>query len=225
MHATGATPKRVTAFASFAPIEGNVPTASYAGDRAAIITTQNDDGSIFRITGCAGFGGHHNSYRVCGTKGQIENLRGMGDKIMLRYNEWEKPEHANETSLYDPKWNDPEEDFIAQSGHGGGDYITARMFLECIEAGKQPEHPFDIYSAVAMSSVAILANRSMHEGGKPYDIPDFRLEECRKAYENDRLSPFYGSDGSKPTIPSCSHPDFAPTEEQVAKFKKEVMGE
>ena len=225
MHATGATPKRVTAFASFAPIEGNVPTARYAGDRAAIITTQNDDGSIFRITGCAGFGGHHNSYRVCGTKGQIENLRGMGDKIMLRYNEWEKPEHANETSLYDPKWNDPEEDFIAQSGHGGGDYITARMFLECIEAGKQPEHPFDIYSAVAMSSVAILANRSMLEGGRPYDIPDFRLEECRKEYENDRLSPFYGSDGTKPTIPCCSHPDFAPTEEQVAKFKKEVMGE
>ena len=58
--------------------------------------TQNDDGSVFRFTGCAAFGGHHNAYRVCGTKGQIENLRGMGGKVMLRYNKWEKPDDMGE---------------------------------------------------------------------------------------------------------------------------------
>ena len=51
MHATGATPKRVTAFASFAGVQGEVPTASHVGDQVAIVMTQNDDGSIFRITG------------------------------------------------------------------------------------------------------------------------------------------------------------------------------
>jgi hypothetical protein len=39
-------------------------------------------------------------------------------------------------------------------------------------------------------------------------------------YENDRLSPFYGTDGSKPTIPCCSHTDFKPTEKQVENYKK-----
>ncbi|MBP3334302.1 MAG: Gfo/Idh/MocA family oxidoreductase [Clostridia bacterium] len=223
MRASGATPKRVTAFASFSPFDDDLPSARYVGDKVAIVTTQNDDGSVFRITGCAAFGAHHNAYRICGTKGQIENLRGMGSKVMLRYNGWEKPEGANEVELYEPKWNDKDEELIIKSGHGGGDYLTARMFVECVREGKQPEHPFDIYSAVNMSSVAILAHRSMLEGGKPYDIPDFREEKWCKMYENDRLTPFYGTDGSEPTLPCCSVTDFAPTETQI-KLYRELLG-
>ena len=223
MRATGATPKRVTAFAAFAPTLGDAPVASYVGDSAAIITTQNDDGSIFRVTGCARFGNHHNAYRICGTEGQIENLRGMDGKVMLRYNGWTKPEGFEEVNLYEPDWNDKDEDLIQKSGHGGGDYLTARIFLECIRENKQPEHPYNITSAIAMSSVAILAHRSMLEGGKPYDIPDFTREEDRKLYENHRLSPFYGTDGTEPTLPCCSHTDFKPTEAQVKKYK-EVLG-
>ena len=220
MWATGATPKRVSAFACFAPPPSDAPSASHVGDRAAILTTQNDDGSVFRITGCAAFGAHHNSYRVCGTKGQIENLRGMGNQVMLRYNKWEAPEGAKETQLYEPDWNDRDEDLITQSGHGGGDYLTARMFLDCIRERKQPEHPFDIHSAVTMSSVAILAHRSMLENGVPYDIPDFHEECARKQYENDRLSPYYGEDGSAPTLPCCSKHDYHPNELQIEKFLK-----
>ena len=69
-----------------------------------------------------------------------------------------------------------------------------------------------------MSSVAILAHRSMLEGGMPYDIPDFHTEEARKQYENDRLTPFYSNDGSAPTLPCCSNPEYAPTEEQLIMF-------
>ena len=225
MRITGATPKKVTAFAAFSPIEGDVPSATNVGDRAAIITTQNDDGSIFRVTGCAAFGGHHNAYRICGTEGQIENLRGMGDKVMLRLNAWSKPEGANEVTCYDPECNDKDKAIISKSGHGGGDYITARMFVECVKENKQPEFPFDLHSAIAMSSVAILGHRSMLEGGMPYDIPDFTNEEDCKKYENDRLSPFVMTDGTKPTIPCCSHTDFKPTEKQLELFKKMVMDE
>ena len=78
MHITGATPKKVTAFAMYAPTTEDVPTASYNADVAANITTFNDDGSVFRVTAWSEYGGHHNSYRICGTKGQIENLRGKG---------------------------------------------------------------------------------------------------------------------------------------------------
>ena len=224
MRATGATPRRVTAFYSYAPTEGDVPTASCVGDRAAIVTTQNDDGSVFRITGCAAFGGHHNSYRICGTEGQIENLRGMGNKVMLRLNSWSKPESEPEVSCYEPEWNDKDEKLIEMSGHGGGDFITERMFIECIEEGRQPSHPFDIYSAVNMSSVAILAHRSAMQGGVPYDIPDFKTDEARSEYENDRLTPFYGTDGSEPDIPCCSNPDFMPTEEQLRLYDAALSG-
>ena len=223
MWATGATPKRVTSFAIYAPTEGDVPIATFGGDRASIVTTQNDDGSVFRITGCAGFGGHHNAYRICGTKGQIENLRGMGEQVMLRYNDWEKPEGANEVNLYTPSWNDPEEELIKKSGHGGGDYLTCRMFRDCVLEGHQPEMPFDIHSAVTMSSVAILSHRSMIAGGVPFDIPDFHNETDRVLWQDDRLSPFWGSDGSTPTLPVCSHPDYKPTEKQVELYR-EVLG-
>ena len=37
-------------------------------------------------------------------------------------------------------------------------------------------------------------------------------------YENDRLSPFYGEDGSEPTLPCCSHPDYKPSDEQIRGF-------
>ena len=69
--------------------------------------------------------------------------------------------------------------------------------------GKRPE--FDEYFATNMASVAILAHRSILAGGQPFDVPDFRREEDRVKYENDRETPFYGSDGSQPTIPCSSH--------------------
>ena len=77
---------------------------------------------------------------------------------------------------------------------------------------------FDEYFATTMASVAILGHRSLLEKGVPYDIPDFRLEEDRKKYENDYSTPFYGSDGSKPTIRNCSDPDYVYGDEQVAHY-------
>ena len=222
MRATGATPTKVSAFAMFAPADPAVPSAHYNGDKAANITTFNDDGSVFRITACSAYGGHHNSYRLCGTKGQIENLRGMGEQIMLRYNEWDKPEGEPAEKLYTPDWNDKDEELIKKTGHGGGDFVTARIFLESVQKGEQPPHPFDIYSAVAMSSTALLAHRSSMEGGKVYDIPDFRKEEDCKLWENDYLTPFYGDNGEKPTLPCCSHPDYKPTEKNMELYLEEL---
>ena len=220
MWSTKATPKRVTAFAAYAPFKGEYPCAKQTGDQAAIITTLNDDGSIFRVTGCASFGAHHNSYRVCGTEGQIENLRGMDDKVMLRYNDWSKPKDAQECNLYKPNWNDKDEEKIVKSGHGGGDYLTVRMFINCIEENKQPEHPFDIESAINMSSVAILAHRSILNGGQPFDIPDFNNPNDRELYKDDDLSPFLGKDNSAPTLPSCSNSEYRLDEKQLKMYKK-----
>ncbi len=224
MYATGATPKKVHAFNCYSPIADDAPIASNVGDAAAIVTTLNDDGSVFRVTGCARFGAHHNSYRVAGQCGQVEKIRGIPNKIMLRYNEWTTPEGAESESLYDVKWGeDVDLELIKQSNHGGADYMIAKEFLSCVEQGRQPCHPFDVHSAIAMSSVAILAHRSMLNDGATYDIPDFRNPEDCKKYENDFLSPYFGSDGTPPSVPCSSNPEYRASEKQLELYKKHVI--
>ena len=218
MYATGASPKKVTAFPVSIPAEPDICRANYAGgDNSALIMTHNDDGSVFRVTACSTFGAHHNAYRICGKNGSVENVRGGEGKVMLRYNGWTTPEGAETDNYYLPGINDKDEELIKKAGHDGGDFFVAREFLNAVRENKP--HPFDVYFATTMASVAILAHRGILEGGKTYDIPDFRKEEDRVKYENDTVTPFWGSDGSAPTIPCCSNPGYRPSDVQISNFR------
>ena len=212
VYATGANPVRVTAM----PIQFDPPTdicrAGYVNEKAAIITCLNDDRSVFKVTGHASFGAHENSYRICGDKGQIENVRGSGGWVMLRYNDWQIPEGKKAVNYYAPNIPDKDEELIKKAGHGGGDFFVIRKFFESIRNQTPPE--MDAYFATRLASVAILAHKSLLERGTPYDIPDFRLEEDRKKYENDYTSPFWYSDGREPTIRCCLDEHYAPSEKQ-----------
>lgn len=216
MYITGSTPIRVTAMPVYMPQEEDTHTGVRVGDRAAVITCLNDDNSVYRVTGCAAFGGKSNSYRVCGTRGQIENVRGGNGKVMLRYDPWTTPEGAETVSYYQPEWPLDCRELIEKTGHGGGDFFVIREFFECIRNNRKPE--FDEYFATTMASVGILGHRSLLEKGVPYDIPDFHKEEDRQKYENDYLTPLYGTNGSEPTLPCCSNPDYRPTEEQLRNY-------
>ena len=215
MKITGAAPIRVSAMPIWLP-EDRVATGSYVGDASAIITCLNDDNSVFRVTGRAAFGGKENSFRICGDRGQIENVRGGNGKVMLRYNEWQTPSGAEAEKFYKPDWPEECRALVKRSGVGS-DFFVVREFFQCIREKRQPE--MDVYFATTMSSVGILGHRSLLEFGVPYDIPDFRKEEdCRK-YENDHLTPFWDSDGNPPTIPCCSRPDYRPSEEQLKNYR------
>jgi len=220
MLATGSMPVRVTAMPIYCePEVPNAVTASMVADKAAVITCLNDDKSVFRVFGHASFGGHENSYRICGTKGQTENIRGLGDTVSILYNEWDLPEGVTET--YTSYKVEPEADvaeYVKKAGHGGGDFYVIKEFLNCIRTNTRPV--MDEYFATKLASVAILGHRSVMAGGAPFDVPDFRNECDRKKYENDNATPFYYSDGRKPNIPCCSNPDYKPTEEMVERFKK-----
>lgn len=216
MSATGAFPKRVTAMPVYYPVPDDCPNFSHVADRAAIITTLNDDDSVFKVTGCASFGAHGNSYRLCGEKGQIENVRGT-DKIMLRFNSWQIPEGKEEINFYTPVLSPEEEAIVGDAGHGGGDFFVIREFFNCIRKGEK--HQFDVHFAVTMSSVAILAHRSIMEGSRPFDIPDFRKKEDRDKYREDTLSPFWHSDGTPPSYPCCSDASYEPTQWQRENCK------
>ena len=73
-----------------------------------------------------------------------------------------------------------------------------------------------------MASVAILSHRSLLERGVPYDIPDFRREEDREKYENDRLTPFFGPNGEKPSVDACSRPTVFLSDEEIAAYEKRL---
>ena len=223
MHITGAFPKRVTAMPVYAPLPDNYASASHVGDQAAIITCLNDDNSVFKITGCAHFGAHGNSYRICCVNGQMENVRGSGGRVMLRYNAWDVPEGMKENNYYLPEWEPEIKEDIERAGHGGGDYFIFREFFKSIRNNTKPD--FDVYFATTMASVAILGHRSLLERGVPYDVPDFRKEEDRVLYENDHVSPFYGQNGSEPTVQCCSHPEYRPSDVQLEKYRKIINKE
>lgn len=216
MSVTGSFPKRVTAMPVYAPLPDDCPTVSHVADVAAIISILNDDGSVFKVTGCAAFGAHWNSYRICCEKGQIENVRGT-DNVMLRYNDWQVPEGMDDVNFYTPDLQDEDSEQIKNAGHGGGDFLVVKAFFESIRTGRS--HQFDVYFATAMASVAILAHRSIMEGSKPFDVPDFRNAEDRDKFRNDELSPFWLSDGTPPSYPCCSQADYEPTPWQRENYK------
>ena len=208
MYTTDARPVRVTAMPVFSP-EHTGHSRRYVADASAVLTCLNDDDSVFRVMGWSSFGAEETSFRICGTKGQIENLRSGDGNVMVRYNAWDVPEGKETESVYKPEWPSDSRMLIRQSGNGP-DYFLIREFFRCIRAGIQPE--MDIYFATTTASVGILGHRSMIEKGIPYDVPDFRKEEDRKKYENDHLTPFWDANGNPPTIPSCSRPDFRSAE-------------
>lgn len=214
MYITGARPKRVVALPVYEP---SPKSYSMVGDIASAMMTLNEDNSVFRFFGHSSFGYEENSYRLCCQNGQIENRRGNEKEICLTYNEWQKPEDKEKINIYEAKWDEKDAEIAGKMGHMGGDFFVIRAFFDTLR-GKR-ENPFDVYFATTLASVAILAHRSQLQGGMPYDIPDFRKEEDLLKWENDRTTPFYGEDGSKPNIPCCSNPAYRPTEDGLEWYK------
>ena len=204
MFVTGSRPVRISAMAAYNVngTTGDKMIGPNVKDRAAIMITQNDDGSVFRVTGCSGWGSGDNTYRVCCEKGQLEIMRD-DESLLVNYDENYVPSGKERKTRYIPEPDPTEAELIekAGGGHGGSDYRVIVEALKHIRSGVQ--HPLDVYFATTLSSVAILGHRSVLNDGQPYDIPDFTKEEDRLKYENDYETPFYGTDGSKPTIP-CS---------------------
>ena len=219
LHITGNTPKKVNCKSVFAP-ETLKGTACRVGDLLSIILCEMEDGSLARVTGCAAWGGHGNWYRICGEKGNMENVRGSLEQVRVQYNSWNIPEGEEEVSTRDAKWYDNEQlnELAAKTGHGGGDYWVCYHFVKYLTEDVEPF--FNVYRSVSLSAAAIMALRSSQNGGTEYIIPDFTNEEERKQWENDHESPFPDENGQT-TMPCCSHPDYMPTDEDFAHAEEE----
>lgn len=110
-------------------------------------------------------------YRIQGTKGIYS---GTLNKIYLEDlspvpHKWEEIDKYQEK--YDhPLWKNYGE--IAQSsGHGGGDYLCMRDFVEAIRNGT--DTPIDVYDTATWSIITKLTEESVSNKSKPVDFPDF----------------------------------------------------
>lgn len=185
----------------------DVTEADYAGKRnnpGSVILCRMDNGAVFRIFGlwCPG---HSGWYRVHGTRGAMEVMRGPGyfgsEQVRVWHEEWHCPPGVPKDRTYTPDW--PEHgDRANQAGHGGGDFWTNYEFARAIRTGQQPF--LDVYRGVAMSSVGILAWKSALENGAPFAMPDWKNESSRKQYEHDHWSPFPDHAGRQPGQPPPS---------------------
>jgi predicted dehydrogenase len=171
-------------------------------DPGSVILCRMENGAVFRIFGLL-LPGHSNWYRVHGSKGAMELARGPGyfgsGQVRVWHEEWDCPQDQPQERVYDPDW--PEHGDLARlAGHGGGDFWTTFHFANAIRSGQPPF--LDVYRAVAMSSVGIVAWKSALQDGTPIDLPDFSNEESRKIFEHDHWSPWPGDAGPGQPPPS-----------------------
>ncbi|HBH82555.1 MAG TPA: glycosyl hydrolase [Bacteroidales bacterium] len=110
-------------------------------------------------------------YRIQGTKGIYS---GTLNKIYLedlspKPHQWEDIEQYQEK--YDhPLWK-KYGSIANSSGHGGGDYLCFRDFVQAIRNGT--DTPIDVYDTVTWSIITKLTAESVSGKSRPVDFPDY----------------------------------------------------
>lgn len=117
-----------------------------------------------------------NYYQIQGTKGCYEAPRGLGDVAKIAFATDENPDGYKEWKpLSDYKHLLPERYKLGEgdnAGHGGGDYYIVADFINAIKTGIQPE--LNVYKAAEWTSVGLLSQLSVTNGGRIMEVPNFR---------------------------------------------------
>ena len=115
-------------------------------------------------------------YSLQGTKGCYEAARGLGDqpKIWLVEHSdqiaWQSLSDFEEQ--YMPEiWRNPSMEAL-QAGHGGGDYLEVREFVDSIV--NDTKSPIDIYESLDMTVPGLVSEVSINRESIPVEVPDFR---------------------------------------------------
>jgi hypothetical protein len=184
MHITDTMPVRVNGFVPRIKDQSYREYEYRQQDSGGIIVCQMDNGAVVRTLQGA-FRTHSGIARLYGTKGAAEVERQTGNVVI--YHSEVNGKELEPYRSYEADW--PEHgDLASEAGHGGGDFWVQYYFGEAIRKNEQPY--LNVYRACAMSSVGILAWKSVLSGGMPFDVPKWDDEEDRKRYENDNFTPF-----------------------------------
>jgi predicted dehydrogenase len=155
------------------------------GDDASVLICTMDNGAITRVIPWSYLTHKPYSlwYAIYGTKGSMENNR-FRPQQAINITLDEDPDTNFEKS-YQPKFKKYYDSKV--TGHGGGDFFIVKNFIDSII--NETPSPIDVYTAMDMTLPGILGFRSAVKGNVPLEVPDFRKEEVRKKYEDDRWSP------------------------------------
>lgn len=191
---TGRRPVRVTGFTTQANPVGE-PRGRKMGRRAAVEMITLDNGAVARsMHGELKREPGIHPYRIYGTKGCMESELFCPEKLS-EGEEWRQKifvyrEGAEvgkgESEVYAPDLKAYSDMFFANTGHGGSDFYPCHYFIQKIlgrEEGKK--YSIDVYHAVDMGLVGVMAYRSILAGGVPMDIPDLRKPEEREKWRHD----------------------------------------
>lgn len=179
LHITGLRPVKVSGFQT-----QNMPYAWNEGSGAGcggieMVTLEN--GAIVKSLH-GSLKKHENVYYLVGDKGNLTENNGISVYIE------NEPRAYGTTETYMPE---PKNVDAANAGHGGGDYYTLAYFFGAIRGDQEAiKNTLDVYAAVDMTIIGILAYRSICNGNVSIDIPNLRNPEEREAYRNDTFCTF-----------------------------------
>jgi len=170
------------------------------GDSYGIHLVEMENHSVFRVGAAGQFGAHENWYRIGGTRGSVESLRGGDDKVRLKIPGWHLTDANRQFGtecVYTPELTEIGKKAL-HSGHSGGDYWVTWSFVQDILNKREPY--MNVYRAAALAAVGILGWQSALNDCKQLTIPDFTNKEEREAARANDLTP-YDTDGKPASLP------------------------
>ena len=174
MHITGTRPVQVVALPADHALPGYLARGGPRNGMVAPSLIRMSNGAVVRNLMGATTNDSH-IQRLWGTNGSSELVDG---RLRLRLGG-----RGNAPKLaVKPRWDDLGE-LAERAGHGGGDFWTLYHFARQILYGTPA--PFDIYASADCTIPGILAWRSQAEGGRAYDVPDFRDPAQREGWRRD----------------------------------------
>ncbi len=114
-------------------------------------------------------------YQIQGTKGCFETSRLGGQSMIALDTDAERQGCYVWKPLSDYNEYLPERYKSGAgegAGHGGGDYYIVADFINAIKTNTQPE--LNVYKAAEWTSVALLSQLSVTNGGRVMEVPNFR---------------------------------------------------
>ncbi len=183
MTITGRRPVRVVGFET-APAKWFKNLGAYKGTGVEMVVM--DNGAVFKsIHGDLKRQPDSINYIVYGQKGMMETGRLSPLKKLNVYQEAEDHLCGGPWDQYDPEQTIASEKAKKIVSHGGSDFYATHFFIEKILGNEEGKWSIDVYQAVDMGMCGLLAYRSVLDGNKPYDVPDFRDPAQRDAWRND----------------------------------------
>ena len=157
----------------------NHPNASIQFKLGDIVTTQlqTANGETIVLTHDTSSPRPYNlGFRVQGTNGIWQDHHAGEFNAGLIYFENKSKNHSWENSEAYMKEHDHPlwkkyEHLAEGAGHGGMDFFVINTFIECIK--QKTEFPLDVYDLATWYAITPLSEKSIADGGKLMNIPDF----------------------------------------------------